>query len=159
MTVKIENADELKRIMEVLRSFPEEADYITAYGSGDDHPELYDVDVLGDFAEAVCGEEFENLKNDIVNSFYQLYSFDFQNSHEGVETFYENLYVYNRKEDVERAAEWFINNGMTDIGKIMKQGYESAEKEKLAAKWINDNTSTIYAAYIKIMFEFEEKYL
>lgn len=65
----------------------------------------------------------------------------------------------NRKEDVERAAEWFINNGMTDIGKIMKQGYESAEKEKLAAKWINDNTSTIYAAYIKIMFEFEEKYL
>lgn len=157
--MKFENVEEFKRILADLRMLPENADYITAYGNGNNHPELDGLYPLGEFAEAIYDEELDNLKIDIVNAFHQLYSMDFQNSYEGISTFYENFYNSNRKEDVERAAEWFISCGMTDIGKMMILGYESKEKEKVVARWIDGNASTIYSAYRKIMFEFEDRYL
>lgn len=84
--------DVFQNIMKDLRKLPETSDYITAYGCGSDPDRFEEVDVLGDFAEAIWDEDLKNLEDEIVNAFYQLYSMDFQNSHEGIDTFYENFY-------------------------------------------------------------------
>ena len=54
--MKFENVEEFKRILADLRMLPENADYITAYGNGNNHPELDGLYPLGEFAEAIYDE-------------------------------------------------------------------------------------------------------
>lgn len=155
--MNIENVSELHRIMDELRRLPEESDKITAYGYQVDST---DIDVLGDFANAVwLDDKSKMLKDDLVNAFLQLHAIDFESKHEGIEVFYDNFYEYNERGDVLRACNWFDINGFCTLSKIISEGYESSEKQKVACDWIDDNAAEIYQAYRKIMFEFEKKYL
>lgn len=63
--MKVSNRDVFQGIMRELRSLPEESDRITAFGY---HPDDYtDIDVLGDFAEAIWGEEdLKSLTDDPI---------------------------------------------------------------------------------------------
>ena len=63
--MKVSNRDVFQGIMRELRSLPEESDRITAFGY---HPDDYtDIDVLGDFAEVIWGEEdLKSLTDDPI---------------------------------------------------------------------------------------------
>ncbi len=150
------DASRFHDIMEDLRKLPENSDRITAYGC----PEEYEgIDALGDFFEAICEDEnFKLLNDDFANSFFQLYSIDFQSKHEGICTFYENFYGSNKKDDVLRACKWLDRNGFTTMAKVVSEGYEGVSKHKIASSWIDSNAAEIYNAYRKIMFEFEAYY-
>ena len=154
---KIKNTKQFNDIMDDLRKLPEKTDQITAYGCG---PDIDDRDVLMSFVDAILEEEFlQNLEDDIVNAYYQLYSIDFQKYHEGIATFYENFYETNEKENVLRACEWLKQNGFFELSNVLKSGYESDEKMKFASDWIDEHTEEIYIAFRKIMFAFEQRYL
>jgi hypothetical protein len=156
--MKVSNRDVFQGIMRELRSLPEESDRITAFGY---HPDDYtDIDVLGDFAEAIWGEEeLKSLTDDVVNAFVQLHSIDFETKHEGIDTFYENFYEDNQKEDVLRACAWYRQNGFTEMADRIAGGYDSQEKQQETSDWIAENAAEIYRAYRKLMFTFEERFL
>ena len=156
--MKVSNRDVFQGIMRELRSLPEESDQITAYGY---YPDAYtDIDVLGDFIEAIWEEEeLKSLTDDVVNAFVQLHSIDFETKHEGIDTFYENFYEYNKKEDVLRACTWYRQNGFSDLEERIAAGYDSPEKQQETSNWIADNAAEIYRAYRKLMFTFEERFL
>ncbi len=82
--MNIVHIDVFKNILEELRKLPEQCDFITAYGCGNEHPEYEDIDPFGEFADAIWNEDLKDLKDNLVNSFIQLYSMDFQNSYEGL---------------------------------------------------------------------------
>jgi len=160
MSRPISNKEEFIAIMERLRKMPERSERITAYGAGPDPEEDEDIDALGDFAEAIWGDEYlKSLQDDIVNAYYQLYSIDFQKCYEGIATFYENFYKDNTKENVLRACKWLKQNGHEQIAKVIEAGYESEEKQKETAHWMDTHTGEIYDTYRTMMFLFEDKYL
>jgi len=127
--MKINDTTQFRKIIDDLRNLPEESDDINAYG-GDDEG------VLLRLYEALCDEK---LYDDISNAYIQLYSIDFQSKHEDIDTFYENFYECNERNDKLRACKWLNQNE--------------------ASAWIYNNPDEIYAAYRKIMFEFEAIYL
>lgn len=152
-----ESISRFRNIMDDLRKLPDTSDEITAYGC---YGGLVDMDVLGDFAEAIwTDEELETLSDDLVNAYSQLFSIDFESKHEGIETFYENFYGFHEYDTVLRACNWLDKNGFSNISKVIIDGYESKEKQTIAKEWIDNNASEIYKAYRKMMFDFEKKYL
>ena len=160
MSRSISNKEEFAAIMECLRKMPERSDHITAYGAGPDPEEDEDIDALGDFAEAILEDEYlKSLQDDIVNVYYQLFSIDFQRCYEGIATFYENFYKDNTKENVLRACKWMKQNGHEQMAIVIEAGYDSEEKQKVTAQWIDAHTEEIYDTYRTLMFLFEDKYL
>lgn len=138
-----------------FRQLPEKTDAISAYG----YDWEYDGEVLSDFYELLCGFlQHEDEKEVLAISFIQLYSWDFQNSHEGLVTFYENLYEANPKEEICITSNWLIENGHIDAGKMMQTGFDINNRRNVS-EWIYDNTGKIYDAYRDIMIKFEEKYV
>ena len=148
--MKISNIARYRDIMKDLRKLPETSKDINAY-CGDEY------DVLLSFYEAIYEDEL--YEDDIANAFIQLYSIDFQSKHEGIDTFYENFYEDNKRNDVLRACQWLNQNEFKLLSGIIQAGYENSEKEGEASEWIYNNPKVIYSAYRKIMFEFEAKYL
>ena len=158
MSKSISNKEEFIDVMERLRKWPEQSDHINAYAVVWD--EIEDDNVLGNFEDAIYGDEYlKSLQDDIVNAYHQLYSIDFQTYHEGIYTFYENFYEDNAKEDVLRACSWLKQNGHEQMAEIIEAGYKGKEEQKTAADWMNDHMEEIYATYRSLMFMFEEKYL
>ena len=90
---------------------------------------------------------------------YQLYSMDLQRCDEGIDTFYENFYEYNTKENVLLACEWLKHNGHEQMAIVIEAGYESEEEQKATAHWIDAHTEEIYGTYRTLLFLFEDKYL
>ena len=157
--MSISNKEEFIRIMERLRKWPESSDCITAY-SDPILAGIEDDNVLGNFADAIYGDEYlKSLQDDIVNAYHQLYSIDFLRSYEGIHTFYENFYEDNSKENVLRACSWLKQNSHEQMAEIIEAGYKGKEEQKAADDWMNDHTEEIYATYRKLMFMFEDKYL
>lgn len=156
--MSISNKEEFISIMERLRKWPERSDHITAYFFDPD--EIEDDNVLGNFADAIYGDEYlKSLQDDIVNAYHQLYSIDFQRCCEGINTFYENFYEDNPKENVLRACNWLKQNGHEQMAEIIEAGYKGKEEQKAADDWMNDHMEEIYATYRSLMFMFEDKYL
>lgn len=91
-SAEIKDSDRFTEILGELRKLPEHSDVITAYGSGAEVLDSYGV--LGEFAEAIYAEDILD-ESDLANVYYQLFSIDFQNSYEGIDTFYDNFYEGN----------------------------------------------------------------
>ena len=158
MSKSISNKEEFIGVMDRLRKWPERSDHINAYAVVWD--EIEDDNVLGNFEDAIYGDEYlKSLQDDIVNAYHQLYSIDFQRCYEGINTFYENFYEDNAKENVLRACSWLKQNGHEQMAEIIEAGYKGREEQKTAADWMNDHMEEIYATYRSLMFMFEEKYL
>ena len=148
------NIERYKDIYLRLRQLPEKTDMISAYGWDLD----YDGEVLSDFYELMSEFLIDNKSNEeLAVSFIQLYCWDFQNSHEGLFTFYENRYLSNPKEDVTLAIEWFKKNNHLELAEMMQKGYEENLRMEVS-DWIYNNAENIYITYRDIMFRFEEKY-
>ncbi len=159
MRISISNKEEFIGVMERIRQWPERSDYISAYVAPDPE-DSEDITVLGDFANAICGDEYlKSLQDDIVNVYYQLYAIDFQRIHEGIFTFYDNFYEDTPKENVLRACNWLKQNGHEEMAKMIEAGYKGKEEQKATNDWMNDHTEEIYATYRSLMFMFEEKFL
>lgn len=150
---KLKNVRIYEDIMTDLRRMPEESSKIKA------NIRNYDIDGIDAFMaffEAICEDDMlTNLKEDITNTFIQVYSLDFQNSYDGIDTFYDGLYG-NKKDDIMRACDWLTKNDFNELADTIKLGYVD---EKKTSKWINDNTKEIYKAYRYIMFAFEKEFL
>ncbi len=79
MSKSISNKEEFIGVMDRLRKWPERSDHINAYAVVWD--EIEDDNVLGNFEDAIYGDEYlKSLQDDIVNAYHQLYSIDFQRS-------------------------------------------------------------------------------
>lgn len=147
--------EKYKEIYRRLRQLPEKTDMISAYGWDLD----YDGEVLSDFYELMSKFLREdNADEELAVSFIQLYSWDFQNSHEGLFTFYENSYSSNLKEDVSLTVRWLKLHDHLELGEMMQKGYDENLRDEVS-DWIYDNVEKIYITYRDIMFRFEEKYL
>lgn len=125
-----------------------------------------DAEVLGDFTEFFYVNFKENTP-DWINAYMQLHSWQFQRYHEGVDTYYENLYENTDYESILRAAEYLTKTGKKELAERLKApAYEGAEDHsrpcpiehygKLLVEteeWIDNNEECIFDCYLELLFE------
>lgn len=127
---------------------------------------VYDVDeeILSDFFELFCEYPKEN-EPDWLETYIQLYSWQFQNYHEGVETYYENLYEFTGYNEIKKAENYLKSIGYIDLARYIalpnskvpfeKKTLEEKEQYKRniinVTDWIESNNEIIFKAYVDIL--------
>lgn len=95
---------------------------------------------------------------DWINAYMQLHAWQFQRYHEGVDTYYENLYENTDYGSILRAAEYLAGTGHKELSERLKApAYEGAEDASCPCpiegygkliveteEWIDDNEECIF---------------
>ena len=149
----MKNKTEYIEVLRRLRSWPEKTDMITAYGCDD---EIDDQEVLFDFYKLFASEK--DINDNMINAFIQLYSLDYNYYYEGIQTFYDNCYGFNSKNQINQAVDWLKYHQYSNIGEVMELGFDKS-KQQYVSDWIFENVDIIYSAYRYIMLLFEQTYL
>lgn len=151
----------IKDYYDRLEGLKESGEIVNVYGGFE-----ADAEVLGDFAEFFYVYYKERMP-DWVNAYMQLHAWQFQRYHEGVDTYYENLYENTDYGSILRAAEYWAVTGHKELAEKLKApAYEGAEEDsypcpikdhgKLIAEteeWIDDNEECIFDCYLEILLD------
>ena len=131
---------------------------MTAFGGDDER----NGEVLMDFYEYIY-EVYEEDLPSWAHTYIQVYSWQFQAFHEGVQTYYENFYEDNDYASIMKAADYLRENDYREIYEIFvsaavncDQGNYPKEKSDLLWKvqeWIDDeeHVETVWHFYIDIL--------
>lgn len=123
-----------------------------------------DEDILFDFYELFCELSQEELPI-WAESYIQLYSWQFQNYHEGVDGYYDNFYEHTSSENIKKAGKYLKEIGCSQVAEYLLMAVHtltwdemsSEEKEKykeelcVISDWIYENREIIFKAYIDIL--------
>ncbi len=113
------------------------------------------VDMFYEF----IAEEYEELP-DWANAFVQIYSWQFQNFHEGLTTYYENFYEYTDYDSIMSTREFLTKEGYEKLAQCYnyvlfeEDTYsldEIRESFQKTCKWIGDNEQIIQDFYIDVL--------
>lgn len=123
-----------------------------------------DGDILCDFYELFC--EFPQEEIPIwAESYIQLYSWQFQNYHEGIDGYYDNFYGHTSCENINKAGKYLKEIGYPQVAEYllmavhkltwdeMSEDERETYKEELCriSDWIYANREIIFKAYIDIL--------
>ena len=150
-----------------LKELKESGEIVNVYGCFE-----ADAEVLGDFAEFFYVNYKENMP-DWVNAYMQLHAWQFQRCHEGVDTYYENLYGNTDYGSILRAAEYLAGTGHKELSEKLKvPAYEGAEDDSCPCPiedygrliietegWIDDNEERIFGCYLELLLGNENHFL
>lgn len=149
-----------ERNIKIIDSFYErleklkEANIIAnVYGGFDE-----DVEVLTDFLEFLCKYFKEKMPN-WVNAYIQLYSWEFQRYHEGLDTYYENLYGNTDSKSIQKAVEYLQHEGYKEIAVQLIAGLSDNKLIANVEKWIDENQECIYDCYIDLLINHKNELL
>lgn len=157
----LKNQEIIKEYYNRLEELKKSNVIVNVYGCFD-----ADVEVLGDFMEFFYVYFKENIP-DWINAYMQLHSWQFQRYHEGVNTYYENLYENTDYESILKAAEYLSKTGHKELAERLKApAYEGAESDSKPCpienygkllieteKWIDDNEECIFDCYLELLFD------
>lgn len=157
----------IKEHYDRLEGLKESGEIVNAYGAFE-----ADAEVLGDFVEFFYVHYKENMP-DWINVYIQLHAWQFQRYHEGVDTYYKNLYENTDYASILRAAEYLSKTGHKELAERLKApAYEGAEDDscpcpiegygKLIAEtedWIDDNEECIFDCYLEVLLNNKDSLL
>lgn len=129
---------------------------MTAYGGNDER----NGEVLMDFYECIY-EIYEEDLPSWAHTYIQVYSWQFQAFHEGVQTYYENFYEDNDYVSIMKAANYLRGSGYREIYEVFvsaavdcEQYNYPKEKSDLLCKvqqWIEEHIETVWYFYTDIL--------
>lgn len=155
----------IKDYYDRLEGLKKSGEIINVYGGFE-----VDAEVLGDFAEFFYVYYNENMP-DWINAYMQLHAWQFQRYHEGVHTYYENLYENMDYGSILRAAEYLVGTGHEELAERLKApAYEGMEDDscpievygKLIAEtedWIDNNEECIFDCYLEVLLDNKDSLL
>lgn len=133
-------------------NLPKKIEGVTAYGCNGDTEGEIAVEVIMDFCELLFEDYKDDHMPDWAEAYMQLYSWQFQCFHEGIQTYYENLYENTGKENTLKAVAYLQEIGFQELADVMKKGLTDDCLEEVT-EWIDQHDELIYTAYLKIIEE------
>lgn len=108
------------------------------------------IDVLMDFYDLLVEDYEVNNMPDWAETYIQLYSWEYQCFHEGIQTYYENFYEHTGEEYILKAVAYLQEIGFQELADVMKKGLTEDCLEEIT-EWIEQHDDLIYTAYLKII--------
>lgn len=154
----IEEARELWTRLEKVKN---DGIVLNAYGDDDG--------ILSDLYDFFC-ENFEEFDTEWVSTYMQIVSWEFQSYHEGVDTYYTNLYGNSDYDTILKTANYLMGCGYDEISKWYSLGIHDyrnykngiypdewiAEIEKID-KWIDSNEEMIFNFMVDLLLKHKDE--
>ncbi|MDS0525167.1 hypothetical protein NNC19_05690 [Clostridium sp. SHJSY1] len=120
--------------------------------------DVEDNDILFDLYEFFC-EHLEEIQNQCISVYIQIYSWQFQSYHEGVSTYYTNFYGNSDYDTIQKTDDYLKKSTYSELSKWYSLGvhdYSNYINKKYPNGWVNE--TKIIDEWIqyneKIIFEF-----
>ena len=148
---------EIANLYQSLDRLRESEIIANAFTSDYDHP---DAAVLTEFAEFFY-EHYQNQMPPWMETFYQIYCWQFQSFHEGVGTYYENFYGDSDYKAIMPTVRYLEQNQYIEVAEKYKLGAAKCERYQYPEgkrpllvtidKWLNWNTEIVFNFYVDIL--------
>ncbi len=158
--------EEARGLWQRLEKIKSSGIVLNAY-SGDIYEEDYDI--LSNLYDFFC-EHFEQLDTWWISTYMQIFSWQFQSYHEGVDTYYTNFYGASDYNTIRKTADYLRIYGYDEISKWYSLGvhdYSQYEDEKYPEewiaeikeidKWIDSNEEIIFRCMIDLLLKYKEE--
>ena len=131
-------------------------------------------DLLLEFYDFLVGELYpvQGEEPEWAFVFEQLYNWQFQSFHEGIDTFYTNLYQVDTNNGIRRMSDCLYQYGYMELAKWYDYGifdynlypdddYPAEYGLRMAEidEWIHENTDIIWQIYVELLLGHKEELL
>lgn len=160
---------ELTELYRVLESLRDKGVVIDAYGgSNEEDPDDYVLNELIDYIYV----NFPDNRPIWLEAFYQVFGWQFNAQHEGLDTYYSNFYGDNDRQTIMKVAEFLKNSEYTIVAekyistisdyeglKYPENAKEIAELNEKWGNWIVWNREPVWDFYVDILEKHKEEFL
>lgn len=130
-----DNMQELEQLYKRLEEVKALGVVLNSYTTNID---VEDNDILFDLYEFFC-EHFEEIEDQSILAYIQIYSWQFQSYHEGVSTYYTNFYGNSDYNTIQKTADYLKMSTYNELSKWYSLGvhdYSSYINEKYPDEWV-----------------------
>jgi len=128
---------QMKKLLKRLKNVKNSGVILNAYGN----LEAEDEYILSDIYEFFV-EHFEDTDIEWIKAYIQIFSWQFQSFHEGIITYYTNLYEYTDYETIMKTSSYLKNHGfyeILDIYSLPAHDYSIYEREsEIPESWVDE---------------------
>ena len=141
---------QLSELYQKLERLVAAGEVASAYGGAQDIDNP-DGDVLSEFIEFI-DEFYPDNRAEWLETFYQVFAWQFQSCHEGVCTYYSNFYDLSEDQTVKKTSDFLKGTKHTDLSRTYSMGLDAGQSEYAQIdKWINSNLKLVWEFYVDIL--------
>ena len=141
---------QLFELYQKLERLAAAGEVVSAYG-GAQNTEDPDGDVLSEFIEFI-DEFYPDSRAVWLEAFYQVFAWQFQSCHEGVFTYYDNLYNLSEQHVIQGTADFLKTTKYIKLSQMYSMAMDAGQSEYAQIdKWINGNLGLVWEFYADIL--------
>ena len=118
---------QLSELYQKLERLVAAGEVASAYGGAQDIDNP-DGDVLSEFIEFI-DEFYPNNRAEWLETFYQVFAWQFQSCHEGACTYYSNFYDLSEDQTVKKTSDFLKGTKHTDLSRTYSMGLDGGRRK------------------------------